>query len=308
MKNIVVFGGGNGASYTLQDLKHHFDQVNISAVISSFDSGGSSGILRHEMGGFPPGDILRAILALSPYDHSLLKEIFYSRRFQDVGKLSKHNIGNLFLALAERYGGDIMKAVNAMEQSLGCVGKVYPNAVRTTNIKAIYSDDEEVLGEHEIDEPVGERNRNIVSLEMFPRVSARPEVLEVINNADVLIFGPGSLYTSVIASLLPTGIKEAIAASSATLCAIISDEYGLKKEFGPQTFSETASALEKYLPKSLDIIFFKRVHQCEDHALWGELLDDREKISHAKIVDFDPLKFHEKERGRFLLDELFTFE
>ena len=106
VKKIVVLGGGNGSAISINALKNLGDNVQISAVVSTSDSGGSSGVLRKEFKTLPPGDVMRAVLAMSPYNYDILKKMFYRNRFSGCGKLDNHNLGNLFLVLAEKYGSD----------------------------------------------------------------------------------------------------------------------------------------------------------------------------------------------------------
>ncbi len=110
-KRILVIGGGNGSAISLVALKQNLKIFDLSAVISMSDSGGSSGRLRRQFKTLPPGDIMRAVLALSKYDYASLRKIFYQPRFSGTGKLDSHNLGNLFLTLTAQYCGDFLKAL-----------------------------------------------------------------------------------------------------------------------------------------------------------------------------------------------------
>src|SRR3989339_860667 len=139
-KKVVVIGGGNGSAISIVALKQNLDLFDISAVISMSDSGDSSGRLREEFNTLPPGDIMRAVLALSKYDYPLLKQIFFRNRFSGAGKLDGHNLGNLALILGEKYDGDFMSAIRALEQNLPRLvdHAVYNNVVLSAEHQALY--------------------------------------------------------------------------------------------------------------------------------------------------------------------------
>ncbi|PIT86602.1 MAG: hypothetical protein COU33_02245, partial [Candidatus Magasanikbacteria bacterium CG10_big_fil_rev_8_21_14_0_10_43_6] len=193
-KNVVVFGGGNGSATTLRALKIQKEQYNISAVITMSDSGGSSGRLRKEFDTLPAGDIMRAVLALSPHGYKgVLRKMFYKNRFNDVGKLSGHNLGNLFLIFAAQYTGDFVHAVRAFEQALDTTGTVYPASLFPSDLVAELSDGSIIYGEATLDEPTYDRALTIQKLWAEPAVLAYPGAIEAIIQADHILIGPGSL-------------------------------------------------------------------------------------------------------------------
>ncbi|MBI5222309.1 MAG: YvcK family protein [Candidatus Magasanikbacteria bacterium] len=303
---VVTIGGGNGSATVLEALKQHRDVFDISAAVSVSDSGGSSGCLRQEFNALPPGDILRAVLALSVYDYKILKNIFYRERFSGAGKLDNHNLGNLFLTLAGKYAGDFVSATRALEQAVDAVGHVYPAALEQTDLAVELSNGEIVKGEAEIDVPKYDRSLRIQKAWLEPAGQVYSGAKEAIEQADAIIFCPGSLYTSVIAALLSVGVKEAIAASKAKLIYVPGSVYELEGETGPEKLSDFVKELQSYLPRKIDLV----IHNV--HALntaeqkkyqdkkWAVFENDKEKIPEYKVMDVE----YEKPVGVFWIERL----
>ncbi len=206
-KKIVVMGGGTGTFTVLSGLKHY--PVDLSAIVSIADNGGSTGILRDELGVLPPGDIRQCLVALSAGD-DLLRSLF-NYRFSE-GSLSGHNFGNFFLSALEKVTGDSLSAVREAHRILNVKGRVIPVAAKSAHLFAELEDGEVVEGEHAIDELQGER-APIVRCFLSPGVAANPEAIEAIESADAIVLGPGDLYTSIMPILLVEGIREALARS-----------------------------------------------------------------------------------------------
>ena len=253
-QKVAVIGGGNGSAVTLVSLKQNLDLFDISAVISMSDSGGSSGRLRKELGTLPPGDIMRAVLALSKYDYPMLRQIFYQPRFNCEGKLRGHNLGNLFLTLIAKYCGSFTKALDALSQSVEAVGRVYPVTVRPVDLAAELVNGEIVRTEAFIDEPKYNHGSKIKNIWLEPRCSINPEAAKAIKSADYIILSPGSLYTSIIATLLPNGMREAIKKSKAKIVYVAGNAYRLDGETGPERLSDFVWQLEQYLPRHISTI------------------------------------------------------
>lgn len=253
-KKIVVIGGGNGSAVTLVSLKHYLERFDISAVISMSDSGGSSGRLRRELGTLPPGDIMRAVLALSKYDYPMLRNIFYQPRFACPGKLKGHNLGNLFLTLIAKYCGSFTKALAVLSQSVEAVGKVYPVTVKPVDLVAKLVNGEIVRTEAFIDVPMYNHGSKIKKIWLEPKSRINPEAEKAIKSADYIILSPGSLYTSIIATLLPVGAYEAIKKSKAKLVYVAGNAYRLDGETGPERLSDFVWQLENYLPRQISYI------------------------------------------------------
>ncbi len=296
-KKIVVIGGGNGSAISLNAVKKLADDFVVSGVVSMSDSGGSSGKLREEFNTLPPGDILRAILALSPYDYPTLKKIFHVNRFSENEKLSGHNLGNLFLTLVGEYTGDFVSGVRALEQTVEAVGHVYPASIDKTDLVAEYSDGSIVKGETKIDLPDCTDDIFIKKVYLEPEAKIFSETKKVIEEADYIFIGPGSLYTSVIATLSPIGMKEAITNSKAKLVYIAGNAREKNGEKGPRVFSEFVKTLESYLPRPLDFVI-RNSHQFndiekkkyEEHG-WEEVPYDGDKLENRKIILADYERF-----------------
>ena len=191
--NVVVIGGGNGSAVTINALKEHTDVFDISAVIAVSDSGGSSGRLREEFYTLPPGDLMRAILAMSKYEYKLLKQIFYKNRFKDVGKLNAHNLGNLFLILSKQYDGDIVHAMRALEQSVEAVGRVYPVTLDVVHLCAELTDGTTVKTEAVLDEPTYDRGKKIKRVWLEPEGKVYEGAKKVIVDARHILLSAASL-------------------------------------------------------------------------------------------------------------------
>lgn len=292
-KKIVVIGGGNGSAISIVALKQHLDLFDISAVTAMSDSGGSSGKLRKEFNTLPPGDIMRAVLAMSKYDFLMLKQIFYRTRFSGVGKLDGHNLGNLFLVLGEKFGEDFVSSVRALEQSLEAVGHVYPATLDKTDLCAELENGDIVKTEAAIDEPKYDLNLKLKKVWLEPAGEIYLEAKKVLLEADYIVFSPGSLYTSVIATILPAGVKEAIIQSKAKLIYAMGSGYVKNSETGPTTVSGVINALEKYLPRSLDLILYNNAkiskirQETYEKRGWAFLTNDEEKQKGMNIMKVD---------------------
>lgn len=205
---IVAIGGGTGLSMLLKGIKKYTN--NITAVVTVGDDGGSSGRLREEMGILPPGDIRNCIAALAD-DEDLITELF-QYRFKNGEGLEGHSFGNLFLTALCAITGNMVKAVKESSNVLNIRGVVLPATLDDMKLAAEFEDGSTIKGESNIPEA----HKKIKRLFTEPAVcKALPEVLEAIAGADLIILGPGSLYTSVIPNLLVSGIVDAIMESTA---------------------------------------------------------------------------------------------
>lgn len=201
---IVAIGGGTGLSGLLRGLKQY--SANITAIVTVADDGGSSGRLRREIGVLPPGDIRNCVAALAD-EEKLLTELF-QYRFQAGEGLSGHSFGNLFLTAMTEITGDLEKAIAASSKVLAVRGKVLPATLSDVRLWAELADGRQVEGESSITEARGQ----IAKIGCIPaNPPALPAAIRAIEEADYLIVGPGSLYTSVIPNLLVPQIREAIA-------------------------------------------------------------------------------------------------
>ncbi len=205
---VVAIGGGTGLSMLLRGIKKYTN--NITAVVTVGDDGGSSGRLREDMGILPPGDIRNCIAALAD-DEDLITKLF-QYRFRNGEGLAGHSFGNLFLTALCAITGDMVRAVKESSNVLNIRGVVLPATLDDMKLAAVFEDGTVVQGESNIPEA----HRKIKKLFTNPEVcEALPEVISAIHEADLIILGPGSLYTSVIPNLLVRGIVEAIEKSTA---------------------------------------------------------------------------------------------
>ena len=222
---IVSIGGGTGLSALLLGLKHYASptagspaskadarspHVDITAVVTVSDDGGSSGRLRREFEVLPPGDIRNCMVALSE-DEALLSRLF-QYRFHTGSGLKGHSFGNLFLTALTHIMGDFADAVKASSEVLNISGRFYPSTDKDVILEAVLEDDRIVVGETHI----SRSRRRIRSVRLRPRkCRPHPDTLAAIAEADLITFGPGSLFTSVVPNLLVEGIAEAIRKSPA---------------------------------------------------------------------------------------------
>jgi uncharacterized cofD-like protein len=201
---IVAIGGGTGLSTLLRGLKQY--SSNITAIVTVADDGGSSGRLRREMGILPPGDIRNCIAALAD-EEKLLTELF-QYRFHAGDGLSGHSFGNLFISAMTEITGDLEQAIDASAKVLAIRGKVLPATLTDVSLWAKLADGRIIEGESKITEAMGQ----IRQIGCHPADPvALPAVLAAIKEADYIIIGPGSLYTSIIPNLLVPAIRQALA-------------------------------------------------------------------------------------------------
>ena len=202
---VVAFGGGTGMSCLLSGLKYF--TPHITAVVAMTDNGGSSGRLRKEFDMVPPGDIRSCLLALAEGDPLLANLLRY--RFEE-SVLEGHNFGNLFLTALTRVTGSFDRAVRELNKMLRVRGKVLPATSQKISLIAQHPDGSKSTGEVQ----VSSAGKPISGVEIRPRVrSIAPDVDAAIRGAQLMIFGPGSLFTSVMPNLLVEPIREAIAAN-----------------------------------------------------------------------------------------------
>ena len=218
---IVAIGGGTGLSTLLRGLKTHaapHQQRNshhpigdLAAVVTVTDDGGSSGRLRREYSVLPPGDLRNCMVALSE-DEALLGRLF-QYRFHSGAGLRGHSFGNLFLTALSHVTGDFTRAVRVSSEVLAIRGRIFPSTNQLVSLEATLENGKVIAGETHI----GATRARIRRVHLVPRkVKPLPEVLEAIAAADLILLGPGSLFTSIIPNLLVSGVAEAIEKSRAT--------------------------------------------------------------------------------------------
>ena len=208
--NIGCFGGGTGLPSLLGGLKAN-PWLRLNAVVTMFDSGGSSGQLRDELGVLPPGDVLKCALALARNEGEA-RRVLLARlpTLEQHDRLAGHTGGNLLLSMMEQYSGDFLAAVDGLRSLLGCRGRVWPVSVEPGSLVAEYGDGTTSRGEVEVDARQS-RGDQVRKLWLEPTVSIHPAVAEAIRGFDAVIIGPGSFFTSLMPPLLVRGVKEALA-------------------------------------------------------------------------------------------------
>ncbi|MBR2081216.1 MAG: YvcK family protein [Oscillospiraceae bacterium] len=208
---VVAIGGGHGLSGMLRGLKRYTS--DITAIVTVADDGGSSGMLRNELGILPPGDIRNCILALSDVEPTMEQLLNY--RFSE-GSLSGQCFGNLFLAAMNGISSSFDEAVRKMSDILAITGRVLPVTTSDVRLEAEFDNGEKILGESRIFYAKKNNNSRIRRVRLLPEnPPALPMSLRAIEEADVIIIGPGSLYTSIIPNFLVRGIGEAVAKAKA---------------------------------------------------------------------------------------------
>ncbi len=207
--NIGCFGGGTGLPSLLGGLKHN-PWLHLNAVVTMFDSGGSSGQLRDELGVLPPGDILKCALALSRNAREARRVLLARLPTLEHARLGGHTGGNLLLSMMQRYSGDFLDAIDGLRALLGCRGRVWPVSVQQASVCAEYGDGSATRGEVEVD--AGQSSGRFVRrIWLEPPVSIHPIVAKAISEFDAVIIGPGSFYTSLMPIFLVRGVGEALA-------------------------------------------------------------------------------------------------
>jgi len=246
---VVVIGGGTGTFTALSGLRQH--PVDLAAVISMADNGGSNRILRDEFGILPTSDIRQALVALA--DDAGEREIFrqlFAYRFHQGTGIAGMTFGNLFMAALTDILGSQLKAIEETAKILHIKGKIYPVTLEEVQLLARYENGHQVVGEHNIDEPKHDGRLRIVEMQTIPQVKAYPKALQAIKKADLVVLGPGDLYTSIICNLLIEGVPEALKQTRAKVVFVVN----LMSKYG-QTYNFTAQdhvlEIEKYLGRGV---------------------------------------------------------
>ena len=207
--HVGCFGGGTGLPSLLGGLKLN-PWLNLNAVVTMFDSGGSSGQLRDELGVLPPGDVLKCALALARNEGEARRVLLARLPLLEHQRLSGHTGGNLLLSMMEQYSGDFLAAVDGLRMLLGCTGRVWPVSVQRASICAEYDDGSMTRGEVEVD--AGQLyGRHVRRVWLEPDAGIHPGAAAAIRGFDAVVIGPGSFFTSLLPPLLVRGVTEALA-------------------------------------------------------------------------------------------------
>ncbi|WP_321492402.1 uridine diphosphate-N-acetylglucosamine-binding protein YvcK [uncultured Desulfobacter sp.] len=310
IRQIVTIGGGSGQFVLLSGLRD-LKNCHTTAIVSMVDSGGSTGRLRDELGILPPGDILKCILALSPYQDT--SRAILLKRFKKDRRLAGHTAGNMLLTMLSRYTGNFPAGVAALAEILEAEGTILPVTIDRATLVAELTDGSRIYGEEAIDIPRGTQRERIKDVFLVPHhhdaISVYPPVLEAIKEAEYIFIGPGDLFTSIIPNLLVSGVKEALQQARGRVFYIINimTKFGETHHFTGRDF---VAGLEDRLGRQVDGVIgnltcprqemLDRYAQqksdfvCVDpqDPFWGKrtiLIKDLLE-SNAAIVRHDPLK------------------
>lgn len=280
---IVAIGGGSGLSILLRGLK----QVtrDVVAVVAMSDDGGGSGVLREDLGMLPPGDIRSCIVALANQEPVLLDLLNY--RFKE-GNLSGQNLGNLMIAALSDISNSFEEAIRLIHEIFAVTGRVLPVTLEDVRLKALLTDGSVVEGESKIPIQSAAAGLRIERISMVPdKPKALEEVLTSIAEADVIVMGPGSLYTSILPNLLVDGVAEAIRKSGAPKVFVVNlmsqrgetDGYGL---------SDYYKALEAHTGPGL-----------VTHVLFNNAIIDESIVARYEAERASPVRMTAADRAYF---------
>ena len=294
IKNIVVIGGGTGTYTALVGLKKY--PVNLTAIVSMTDDGGSTKALREEFGVLPPGSVRPALIALSHAPQAISN--LFEFRFPGGEGLKGHSFGNLFLTALAKQLGSFEKAIAEAGRILNIQGKVIPSTLDNCTLVAELENGQVIRGETNIDIPKHDGNLKIRKVWLDPMCGVNPNAIEAVKEADVVVIGPGDLYTSIMPNFLVEGIVGAVRDSTAKkvfVCNLMT-KFGETNGFAAENFVE---ALEKYLGERVlthIIVNTKRpvperIQKYEEaHAHFVEYDKKRLKENGLKVIEEDVLR------------------
>lgn len=301
--HIVTIGGGTGLATMLRGLKEH--SSNVTAIVTVADDGGSSGRIRDDLGILPPGDIRNTLVALA--DTEPLMEELFQYRFDWGEGLKGHSFGNLFIAAMTDITGDFEESIRAFSKVLAVRGRVLPSTLESVRLGALYEDGSTMMGES----CLPQKNKKIAKVFLDPaHAQALPDAIQAILQADVVVVGPGSLYTSIIPNLLIPGLAQALEETSALriyVCNVMTQP----GETDGYTASDHVNALLAHVgdKKILDYVFVNQamisLAQSKTYAQKGAhpVRVDRARLEklgirvhHSDLLDRMDLVRHDSER------------
>jgi len=250
---VGCFGGGTGLPSLLGGLRS-VPWLHLNAVVTMFDSGGSSGQLRDELGVLPPGDILKCALALARNEREARRLLLARLPSLEHERLRGHTGGNLLLSMMAQYSGDFAAAIDGLQSLLGCVGRVWPISVEHATVCAEYGDGTVMRGEVEVDR--GQvTGRPVTRVWLEPHVEIHPAVAHAIASFDAAVIGPGSFYTSLMPILLVKGAREALGRLNGPIVFVanlLTEGPGMEG----MTAAQAASLIETAIGRPVDIVVF----------------------------------------------------
>ncbi len=248
--NVVVIGGGTGSSIVLKCLKK-YDDINLFTIVPMGDSGGSSARLRDDFGVLSAGEIRQRLTALADEENEQELTNLLDYRFEKGDGLKGHTLGNILIAGSTEFLRSQYKAIEILSKILNVKGKIIPSTWDKFELVAEYENGKKIVGEHFIDEP--QEDVKITRLYTEPKATANSEALDAINNADVIIFGPGDFYTSILQNIVVYGISQAIKKSKAEkifICNLMTSR-GETTNMGVQ---DLVDELERYTGTEIDTL------------------------------------------------------
>lgn len=289
-KRIVCIGGGTGTFVALRGLKQY--PYALSAVVSMSDSGGSNQRLRDEFGLLPTSDLRQCLVALADETGGvgLLRKLFMYR-FEKGNGIAGMTFGNLFMAALSDIVGSQKEAIKQTGKVLRIKGAVIPVTFTDSNLVATYEDGRIINDEHHIDEPEHDGKIHIASLALVPLASANPDALAAIEHADLIVIGPGDLYTSVLPNLLVGGIAQSLKQTKGKVAYVVN----LMTKFG-QTYNYSAydhvKTLESYIGKNtIDYVLISNASLPEEalkiYAQYHEqpVINDLPQQSYFRVIE-----------------------
>lgn len=268
---IVTIGGGTGSYSSLMGLKKH--DLKITAVVNMFDDGGSTGILRDELGVLPPGDVRQCLVALAESSR-LLRDLF-NYRFEEGG-LAGHTFGNIFLSGLEKQSGSMKKAIEEAGKILRIKGKVVPvTFTKRTALCVDLTDGTTIKGETHIDViEKKEKRAPIKKIYLSHKAIFNEDAKDAIEKADYILIGPGDLYTSIMPNILVDGVPKALKNSKAKKIFVMNlmTKYGQTSKYGAKKHIDE---LEKYLGRSvIDFVLLNSGKPKKTVLSWYEEYDE----------------------------------
>lgn len=298
---ITAIGGGSGLSNLLEGIKH-FSQ-DITAIVTVSDSGMSSGRIRREFDILPPGDIRKCLAALSKRNGTL-REIF-DYRFTGNGEsegLTGHAFGNIWLAALTQYFGSFEKAIEESGNLLDIIGKVYPATFDKVDLECEFQNGQKVVGEAEI----AEFNQPIKSLKLTKRARAYAKAVKAIEEAQLIVIGPGSLFTSIIPNFLIPGIAKAVKGNKQALRIFVCNVSTERGETEDLSAEDHIKILLEYARNCVDVVLVnnKVLRKSKEVHKIGEInnitLDQDEvlgvKTYLADVIDEKNSLYHDNQK------------
>ena len=271
-EKIVVIGGGTGISAILRGVKKY--SKNISAIVAMTDDGGGSGILRQDLGMLPPGDVRNCLVALANTEPAMEKLFQY--RFE-VGSLEGQNFGNIFIAALNNIYGSFDAALREIGNVLKITGRVIPVTLENVHLVAKFANGDKCIGESIIPKMSYKLDTEILEVSLFPNIpQANKKAIDAILEADKVILGPGSLYTSIIPNLVVDGISQALYDTKAKKI-YVANAMTQKGETNSYKIRDHIKAIEKHSFKNIIDICLIDNHNISQEVLEQYLIKDKSK-------------------------------